>query len=128
MQRRREILGVRIIVHPECAMEVVDLADEAGSTAYIIQRIKAAPAGTRWAVGTEANLVNRLMTEHPDQFITSLSPEPSFCRTMGLITLEKVASILTGLLQGRLINRITVPPDVARPARTALERMLEVGA
>jgi quinolinate synthase len=117
---------VRIIVHPECMMEVVDLADEAGSTAYIIHRVKESPPGAGWAIGTEFNLVNRLQSEHPEQLIASLSPQPSYCRTMNLITLEKLNRVLEGLVRGEMVNPITVPPDVARHARKALERMLEV--
>jgi quinolinate synthase len=123
---RRRDPDIRIIVHPECRMEVVDLADEAGSTAYIIHRVKESPPGSKWAIGTEYNLVNRLRNEHPDQSINSLSPDPSYCRTMNLITLDKLAHVLDGLGRGELINPITVPPDVVRPAYVALERMLEV--
>ena len=117
---------IRIIVHPECRMEVVDLADEAGSTAYIIHRVQESPPGSKWAIGTEYNLVNRLRNEHPDRSINSLSPDPSYCRTMNLITLDKLAHVLDGLGRGELINRVTVSPDVARPAGVALERMLEI--
>jgi quinolinate synthase len=116
---------IRVIVHPECEMAVVDLADEAGSTAYIIKRVEESPLDTRWAIGTEANLVNRLKHEHPEQFVASLSSEPSYCRTMNLITLEKLARVLEGLVEGEIINQVTVPEDVARDARAALERMLE---
>ena len=119
--------GVRVIVHPECTMEVVDLADEAGSTAYIIRRVEESPPGTRWAIGTEFNLVNRLKNDHPEQIIDSLSPEPSYCETMNMITLEKLARVVEGLTNSEVINPITVPPDVARSARIALERMLEIG-
>ena len=119
-------VGIRVIVHPECSMEVVDLADEAGSTAYIIRRVEESPPGSKWAIGTEFNLVNRLAEEHADKFIVSLSPQPSYCRTMNLITVEKLARVLEGLARGEIINPVTVPPDVARDARTALERMLEV--
>jgi quinolinate synthase len=119
--------GVRVIVHPECVMDVVDLADEAGSTAYIIRRVEESPAGTKWVIGTEFNLVNRLKNEHPEQFIASLSPEPSYCETMNLITPEKLARVVEGVLDGEMINPITVPPGVASSARVALERMLEVG-
>ena len=125
MAWRERTPGIRVIVHPECMMEVVDLADEAGSTATIIRRVEESPPGTRWAIGTEFNLVNRLKNEHPEQFIASLSPAPSYCRTMGLITLEKLARVVEGLARGEVINPITVPPDVARFARVALERMLE---
>ncbi len=117
---------VRILVHPECTEEVVDLADEVGSTSYIIRRVQESPPGTKWAIGTEFNLVNRLAREHPEQFIASLSDEPHYCRTMNLITLEKLARVLEGLVNGELVNPIRVPPEVAEPARRALERMLEL--
>jgi quinolinate synthase len=118
---------VCVIVHPECMMEAVDLADEAGSTAYIIRRVEESPPGSKWAIGTEFNLVNRLRNDHPEKFIASLSQKPSLCRTMNLITPEKLARVLEGLAQGEVVNQVTVPPDVARHARVALERMLEVG-
>ncbi|RME36113.1 MAG: hypothetical protein D6793_06365 [Thermoflexia bacterium] len=117
---------IRILAHPECTEEVVDLADEVGSTSYIIRRVEESPPGTKWAIGTEFNLVNRLAQEHPEQFIVSLSGEPHYCRTMNLITLEKLARVLEGLVRGEMVNPISVPPDVAEPARRALDRMLEV--
>ncbi len=117
---------IRVIVHPECMEEVVDLADEAGSTAYITRRVEESPPGTRWAIGTEFNLVNRLKDGHPQQFVASLSPQPSYCRTMNLITPRKLLRVLEGLVEGEMVNPITVPDDVARHARVALERMLEV--
>ena len=123
---RERLPDIRIIVHPECPMEVVDLADEAGSTATIIRRIGESPPGAKWAIGTEFNLVNRLKAEHPEQFIVSLSPEPSYCETMNMITLDKLARVVEGLVKGEAINAVTVPPHVARSARVALERMLEV--
>ncbi len=123
---RARVPGIRVIVHPECKMEVVDLADEAGSTAYIVRRVEESPPGTQWAIGTEFNLVNRLKHGHPEQLIVSLSPEPSYCRTMNLITPDKLARVLEGLQRGETVNLVTVPPDVARLARVALERMLEV--
>jgi len=82
--------------------------------------------GTRWAIGTESNLVNRLKAENPDQFIETLSPRPNFCRTMSMTTLESLVDVLEGLNVGRIENVVSVPPDVARSARVALERMLEV--
>ncbi|MEE8390707.1 MAG: quinolinate synthase NadA [Anaerolineae bacterium] len=123
---REQEPDIRIIVHPECRMEVVDLADEAGSTAYIIRSVEESPPGTKWAIGTEFNLVNRLKNEHPEQFIASLSPRPNYCRTMNLITLEKLTRVVEGLVRGEVINPVTVTPQVARFARVALERMLEV--
>jgi quinolinate synthase len=123
---RERVPDIRIIAHPECPMEVIDLADEAGSTAAIIRRIEESPPGARWAIGTEFNLVNRLKAEHPEQCIVSLSPEPSYCETMNMITLDKLARAVEGLVNGEVINPVTVPPHVARSARVALERMLEV--
>ena len=123
---RQKLPGIRVIVHPECPMAVVDLSDEAGSTATIIRRVEEAPPGTKWAIGTEFNLVNRLKRAHPEQFVESLSPQPSYCRTMNLITVKKLARVVEGLLEGELINPIRVPPDVARSASVALERMLEL--
>jgi len=117
--------GIRILVHPECTEEVVDLADEVGSTSHIIRMVEGSPPGTQWAIGTEFNLVNRLAQEHPEQFIVSLSPEASYCRTMNLTTLEKLARVLEGLVRGDPVNPVTVPPEVAEPAQVALERMLE---
>lgn len=128
MAWREQMPDIRIIVHPECTMEVVDLADEAGSTAYIIRRVEESPPGTKWAIGTEFNLVNRLQDEHPEHYIVSLSPEPSYCKSMGLITIDDLAHVVEGLLEGKVINPITVRPNVARAARVALDRMLEVSA
>lgn len=117
---------IRIIVHPECTPDVVELADEVGSTSYIIRRVKESPPGTKWAIGTEFNLVNRLAQEHPEKRIFSLSDQPHYCRTMNLITLEKLARVLEGLTRGELVNPVTVPPEVAEPARRAVARMLEI--
>jgi quinolinate synthase len=105
---------------------VVDLADSAGSTAFIVQQVAAAPPGTRWAIGTESHLVHRLQKEHPEQEVLSLSPVPAFCRTMGQITLANLAAVLDSLAEGRPANRVTVAGEVAAPARLALERMLAV--
>jgi quinolinate synthase len=123
---RTRLPGVRVLVHPECRAEVVDLADAAGSTAFIVQQVAAAPPGSRWAIGTESHLVERLQKEHPDQEILSLSPLPVFCLTMTQITLANLAGILENLAAGRPTNRVTVPDETAGPARLALERMLAV--
>jgi quinolinate synthase len=125
-KRRAEMPGVRVIVHPECMREVVDLADDAGSTSYIIRRVSEALPGTQWAIGTEWNLVNRLSQEHPDQTIVSLSARPSRCGTMNRINVDNLARVLDGLARGELVNQVTVPADVAESARVALGRMLEL--
>ncbi|TFG71975.1 MAG: quinolinate synthase NadA [Anaerolineales bacterium] len=116
--------GIRVIVHPESKAEIVALADDAGSTAYIIQQIEKAPAGTSWAVGTESRLVYRLQTEHPEQFITSLADVPPYCANMSQITLQNLAETLEALQKGDLRNEVTVDAQSARWAMTALQRML----
>ena len=116
--------GVRVIVHPECPMAVVDAADEAGSTDYIRKAIQAATEPTTFAIGTEINLVQRLAAEHPQHEIFCLDPVVCPCSTMYRIHPGYLAWVLEELVVGRVVNRITVPDDVADPARVALERML----
>jgi len=116
--------GVRVIVHPECPMEVVDAADEAGSTDYIRKAIDAATEPTVFAIGTEINLVQRLAAQHPQHEIFCLDPVVCPCSTMYRIHPGYLAWVLESLVAGDVRNRITVPADVADPARVALERML----
>ncbi|HXY43993.1 MAG TPA: quinolinate synthase [Acidimicrobiales bacterium] len=114
-----------VIVHPECAHEVVEMADEVGSTDFIIQAVAAAPAGSTIAVGTEIHLVERLAREHAaDRTIVSLDPLICPCSTMFRIDLPHLAWVLDGLLEGTVRNRITVDKETAADARLALERML----
>ena len=121
---RAEHPGVRVIVHPECPMAVVDAADESGSTDYIRKAIRAAAEPTTFAIGTEINLVQRLAAEHPQHTIFCLDPVVCPCSTMYRIHPGYLAWTLEGLVAGRVENRITVPAEVADPARVALERML----
>ncbi len=121
---RARIPGVQVIVHPECRYEVVDKADRVGSTEYIISAIKAAPAGTAWAVGTELNLVKRLAQAHPEQQIAYLDSTVCFCSTMNRIDLPHLVWALESLVGGTVVNRITVPDETAHWARIALDRML----
>jgi quinolinate synthase len=123
---RQKDSAARIIVHPECRSEVVELADEAGSTARMIERVRAAAPGTHWIIGTESRLVNRLQRDYPEQSINSLADVPPYCHTMGLITLEKLVRVLEGLTRGELINEVTVDPQIAQDARLALQRMLDL--
>ena len=123
-QARAEHPGVRVIVHPECPMEVVDAADEAGSTEYIRRAIAEATEPTTFAVGTEINLVRRLAAQHPQHRIFCLDPVVCPCSTMYRIHPGYLAWVLEELVAGRTPTRITVSPDVATPARLALERML----
>ncbi|HEY4356807.1 MAG TPA: quinolinate synthase NadA [Acidobacteriaceae bacterium] len=118
--------GVQVIVHPECTMEVVDAADESGSTDFIRRKIESAPAGSIFAVGTEINMVQRLANEHPEQTIFCLDSIICPCSTMYRIHPSYLAWVLESLERGEILNRITVPEDVAVPARIALERMLSL--
>jgi quinolinate synthase len=118
--------NVRILVHPECRMEVVDKADVVGSTEVIRQTIEEAPAGSEWAIGTEIHMVNRLKEAHPDKFVTFLSPTVCMCATMYRIDQPHLAWALENLVAGHVVNRIAVDPEIARWARLALDRMLAV--
>ncbi len=121
---RREIPDVKVIVHPECRHEVVELADEVGSTEKIIRTIAAAPPGTAWAVGTELNLVQRLAREFPEQRIVFLEKNVCYCSTMNRIDLPHLVWALESLVDGRVVNPIRVDDEVARWARVALDQML----
>ena len=121
---RAEHPGVRVIVHPECPMDVVDAADEAGSTDIIRKAIAAATEPTTFAIGTEINLVQRLAAQYPQHEIFCLDPVVCPCSTMYRIHPGYLAWVLESLVAGEVVNRITVPADVADPATVALERML----
>jgi quinolinate synthase len=116
--------GVRVVVHPECRHEVVEAADLAGSTEYIVKVIEESPAGTIWAVGTEVNLVKRLAREHPDKTIFCLDPVVCPCSTMYRIHPAYLAWVLESLVKGTVINQVTVDAETAGWAKVALERML----
>jgi quinolinate synthase len=121
---RREIPGVKVIVHPECRYEVVELADAVGSTEKIIQTIAAAPDGTSWVVGTELNLVRRLAELFPKQRIAFLEKNVCYCSTMNRIDLPHLVWALESLVAGRVVNAIKVDDEVAHFARIALDQML----
>ncbi len=121
---RERVPGVQVLVHPECTYQVVSQADLVGSTEYIIRTIEAAPAGSKWAIGTELNLVRRLADRHPDKLITFLESTVCYCATMNRIDLPHLVHSLESLVRGEVINQITVDETVAAHARTALERML----
>jgi len=123
-QARRQIPGVRVIVHPECRNEVVEAADEVGSTEKIIKTIAAAPDGTKWVVGTELNLVRRLAAEFPRQQIAFLEKNVCYCSTMNRIDLPHLVWALESLVDGRVVNPIRVDDEVAHYARVALDQML----
>jgi len=123
---RANLPGVKVLVHPECSMEVVDKADLAGSTSYIIKQVEAAPPGTQWAIGTELHLVKRLEQQHPEQTIRFLSPVVCMCATMYRIDLAHLCWSLEHLEAGAPVNVIRVDDETAKWAVTALERMLAV--
>ncbi|HYK28428.1 MAG TPA: quinolinate synthase NadA [Streptosporangiaceae bacterium] len=121
---RERIPGVNVIVHPECVHEVVLAADEVGSTEKIISTIERAPSGSAWAVGTELNLVQRLAAANPDKTVVFLDKTVCYCSTMNRIDLPHLVWALESLVEGKVVNQITVEPEAARQARAALERML----
>ncbi|BCW59308.1 quinolinate synthase NadA [Arthrobacter sp. StoSoilB20] len=121
---RQDFPGVNVIVHPECPMEVVDAADSAGSTDFIKKAIAAATEPTTFAIGTEINMVNRLAAENPQHTIFCLDPVICPCSTMYRIHPGYLAWVLEELVEGRIVNRITVDDSVQDNAKIALERML----
>ena len=121
---RARIPGVQVLVHPECLHEVVLKADLIGSTEFIIKTIEKAPAGSRWAVGTELNLVKRLALAHPDKEIVFLEKHVCYCATMNRIDLPHLVWALENLAAGHVVNQIVVDSETERHAREALQRML----
>jgi quinolinate synthase len=122
---REEHPDMKIIVHPECSWEVVQQADASGSTNMIINTIAKSEAGSKWAIGTEMNLVNRIMQEHKDKEIISLNRNMCPCLTMNRIDLPHLLWALQSIVDGELINEIKVDEQVSEHANLALNRMLE---
>ncbi|MBV9278639.1 MAG: quinolinate synthase NadA [Chloroflexi bacterium] len=127
-QARAEHPGITVVVHPECHREVVAAADCDGSTEYIVKVIGDAPPGSAFAVGTEINLVRRLADEHPDKLIFCLDPVVCPCSTMYRIHPAYLCWVLENLVEGRIVNQITVDKRTSRWARAALQRMLDLGS
>jgi quinolinate synthase len=125
-QVRRQFPEMKVIVHPECRFEVVQKADLAGSTAYIVKQIEAAPPGTQWAIGTETHLVHRLAEQHPEQKIVVLSDCQCLCTTMYRIDLPHLCWVLENLVEGTVVNRIQVDAQTRKWATVALNRMLAI--
>ncbi len=121
---RERVPGVTVIVHPECAYEVVEKADVVGSTEKIIATVSAAEPGSAWAIGTELNLVKRLALANPDKEIVYLDRTVCYCSTMNRIDLPHLVWALESLAAGTVVNRIEVEPDTAHWAKVALDRML----
>ena len=128
-KRRAQVPGVKVIVHPECRFEVAQKADVIGSTEGILKTVRESPAGTKWTVGTELNMVSRMAREQAKEGkeVTSLDDCFCACSTMFRIDPPHVLWVLEGLLEGDLLrNPIRVPPQTSREARTALDRMLAI--
>jgi quinolinate synthase len=124
---RREHPGVRVIVHPEVPWDVVQAADDSGSTEYIIKQITESPAGSTWAVGTELHLVSRLARQvQPDRTVVSLDQFGCLCSTMFRVSPNHLLWVLEGLVNGEVHNRIVVPDEQKRWTKIALDRMLTI--
>lgn len=121
---RQKLSGVKVLVHPECQHEVVANADVVGSTEMIIKTVRQSPAGSKWAIGTELNLVQRLANENPDKQVVFLDKTVCYCSTMNRIDLPHLVWAMEALVGGRVVNQIKVKDEVARYAKVALEQML----
>ena len=125
---RAKVPGVNVLVHPECAHDVVTAADYVGSTEYIIKTLDAAEPGSSWVIGTELNLVRRLANAHPDKDVHFLEDTVCFCSTMNRIDLPHLVWALESLVAGEVPNRIMVDDETQRLAKIALDRMLALPA
>ena len=121
---RRVLPQVKVLVHPECQHEVVAKADVVGSTEMIIKTVSDSPSGSKWAIGTELNLVQRLARENPDKEVVFLDKTVCYCSTMNRIDLPHLVWAMEALVAGRVVNQIKVDEQVALQAKVALERML----
>ncbi|NQW64664.1 MAG: quinolinate synthase NadA [Actinobacteria bacterium] len=121
---RERVPGVKVLVHPECQNDVVSAADVVGSTEAIIKTVEQSPAGSKWAIGTELNLVQRLANAHPDKTVLFLDKTVCYCSTMNRIDLPHLVWAMETLVNGRLVNQISVDSETALNAKVALERML----
>ena len=121
---RQRFPDINILVHPECTMETVQAADLVGSTEFIRAQVNDAPDGSQWAIGTEISLVNRLALNNPGKTVFCLDPVTCPCSTMYRIHPAYLLWVLESLLEGRVMNEITVPPETRQAAQTALQQML----
>jgi quinolinate synthase len=124
---RNQHPGIRVIVHPEVPWEVVQAADDSGSTEYIIKTVTNSPKGSVWAVGTEVHLVNRLANElAPDRTVFSLDSFGCLCSTMFRVSPNHLLWILEELVEGRVHNQVAVPDEQKYWTKVALDRMLSI--
>lgn len=125
-QIRKQVPDVNVLVHPECMREVVEISDFDGSTSYIIKTVENAPSGSKWAIGTEVNLVNRLAKKFPNKEIHLLAPDLCMCATMYRIAPQNLAWAMENLTMGNVVNEITVDNETKKWALVALERMISM--
>ncbi|MEX1254930.1 MAG: quinolinate synthase NadA [Dehalococcoidia bacterium] len=123
---RERYPGAKVVVHPECRLEVVQAADCDGSTEFIARTITDSPPGSVWGVGTEINLVSRLAKENPEKTVFCLDPVVCPCSTMYRVHPAYLCWTLESLAEGHVVNQIVVPDDHKRWAKVALDRMLEI--
>jgi quinolinate synthase len=123
---RSEVPGVQVLVHPECMREVVEVSDLNGSTSFIIKTVEDSPPGSKWAIGTEVNLVNRLAQRFPDKEIHLLAPDLCMCATMYRIAPQNLAWALDNLTEGIVVNEISVDDETRHYAKIALDRMISM--
>ena len=123
-QVREKLSGVKVLVHPECKNEVVTAADVVGSTEMIIKTVQESAPGSKWAIGTELNLVQRLANENTDKEIVFLDKTVCYCSTMNRIDLPHLVWAMESLVQGNIVNQIKVEAETAKYAKVALDRML----
>ena len=121
---RQQVPGIKVLVHPECQHEVVSNADVVGSTEMIIKTVRESAPGSKWAIGTELNLVSRLANENLDKQVVFLDKTVCYCSTMNRIDLPHLVWVMESLVSGRLVNQIKVEAEIAKYAKVALERML----
>ena len=121
---RKRLPGVKVLVHPECQNEVVSIADVVGSTEAIIRAVEQSPPGSKWAIGTELNLVSRLAKNHPDKEIVFLDKTVCYCSTMNRIDLPHLVWAMESLVAAHVVNQVKVAPATARFSKLALEQML----
>ena len=121
---KQQVPGIKVLVHPECQHEVVSNADVVGSTEMIIKTVRESAPGSKWAIGTELNLVSRLANENLDKQVVFLDKTVCYCSTMNRIDLPHLVWVMESLVSGRLVNQIKVEAEIAKYAKVALERML----
>ncbi len=123
---RADVPGVKVLVHPECTYEVVQKSDLNGSTSFIIKTVEDSPAGSKWAIGTEVNLVDRLARRFPDKEIHLLAPDLCMCATMYRIAPQNLAWAMENLVDGNVVNEIAVDAETKHFAHIALDRMISL--